>query len=207
MVSSSDALAGRDEPIVVERDHLTLAASMNPPFPEGTETAYFALGCFWGAERQFFELPGVVVTAVGYQGGFTPNPTYREVCTGLTGHAESVMVVFDPAVVSYADLIKLFFESHDPTQGYRQGGDIGTQYRSAIYYVNDEQRRVAEKSREAYGDRLSAARFGPITTQVEPAGPFYMAEEYHQQYLIANPDGYCGIGGTGVSCPIGLISN
>jgi len=207
MVEPSDALPGRGEPIVVERDHLTLARSMNPPYPSDTEVAYFALGCFWGAERRFFELPGVVVTAVGYQGGYTPNPTYREVCTGRTGHAEAVKVVFDPSVISYADLVRLFFESHDPTQGYRQGGDIGTQYRSAIYVVSDEQRRTAEVVRDAYAKSLDAAGYGTITTEIEPAGPFYMAEEYHQQYLIANPDGYCGLGGTGVSCPVGLGMN
>jgi len=172
--------------------------------PEGSETAYFALGCFWGAERKFFETPGVLTTAAGYQGGFTPNPTYQEVCTGATGHAEVVKVVFDPAVVTYEQLVGLFLESHNPTQGMRQGNDIGTQYRSAIYTVNDDQASVAATVRDAYQERLTAKGYGQITTEIEPAGPFYMAEEYHQQYLIANPNGYCGLGGTGVTCPIGL---
>ncbi len=204
MVSANDALSGRQDPIVVDRPHLTLGNSMNPPYPSGSEIAYFALGCFWGAERKFFESPGVFVTAVGYQGGYTENPTYREVCTGLTGHTETVKVVFDPAVISYAQLVQLFFESHNPTQGFRQGADIGTQYRSAIFVTSPEQRTVAESARAMYDSTLRAAGYGAITTEIADAGPFYMAEEYHQQYLIANPDGYCGIGGTGVSCPIGL---
>jgi peptide-methionine (S)-S-oxide reductase len=207
MITAREALAGRTDPIVVERAHLTLGVSMNPPYPEGLDLAYFALGCFWGAERKFFELDGVYVTAVGYQGGFTPNPTYREVCSGLTGHAEAVLVVFDPAVISYAQLLQCFLESHDPTQGFRQGGDVGTQYRSAVYWVVDEQRLAAERVLTSYQSRLSDAGFGAITTELAPAGPFYMAEEYHQQYLIANPDGYCGIGGTGVSCPVGNFAN
>jgi peptide-methionine (S)-S-oxide reductase len=207
MVSEADALPGRSEAIEVDRPHLTLGTSMIAPIPAGLEVAYFALGCFWGAERKFFEMPGVYVTAVGYQGGFTPNPTYREVCTGLTGHAEVVKVVFDPEVVSYAVLLQCFFENHDPTQGFRQGADVGTQYRSAIYVVNDDQRALAERARDAFGEKLREAGYGAITTEIAEAGPFYMAEEYHQQYLIANPAGYCGIGGTGVSCPIGLLKN
>jgi len=166
--------------------------------------AYFGLGCFWGAERKFFETPGVINTAVGYQGGFTPNPTYREVCTGQTGHTEVVKVVFDPAVVSYEQLIAVFFENHDPTQGYRQGADVGTQYRSAIYTTSPEQATTAAAVTERYQQQLHASGYGEITTEIAPAGPFYFAEDYHQQYLIANPNGYCGIGGTGVSCPVGL---
>jgi peptide-methionine (S)-S-oxide reductase len=206
LVGPERALAGRAEPIVVNRAHLTLGTSLTGPYPEGLETAYFALGCFWGAERRFFELPGVFATAVGYQGGHTPNPTYREVCTGLTDHAESVRVVFDPVAVSYEELLARFFESHDPTQGNRQGGDVGTQYRSAIFVTSPSQRESAEAARESYGERLRAAGYGPITTEILDAGPFYLAEEYHQQYLVANPDGYCGLGGTGVACPISPLA-
>lgn len=206
MVNEKDALPGRPQPIVVTRPHLTLGTSMLPPYPAGTETAYFALGCFWGAERKFFQTPGVRVTAVGYQGGYTPNPTYEEVCSGRTGHAESVAVAFDPTVVTYEALVRLFFESHDPTQGNRQGNDIGTQYRSAIFVTSDAQRRVAESVRDSYGAELARAGYGPITTTIEDATPFYLAEEYHQQYLVANPNGYCGLGGTGVSCPVGLTT-
>jgi peptide-methionine (S)-S-oxide reductase len=207
MIRPDQALKGRTNATVVDRPHLALGTSMLEPTPPGTETAYLAMGCFWGAERKFFELPGVVTTAVGYQGGYTPNPTYEEVCTGMTGHAEVVKVVFDPARVPYGEIIRCFYESHDPTQGFRQGGDVGTQYRSAIYVVNDEQAAVASTVTEAYASTLRSAGYGPITTEIAPAGPFYMAEEYHQQYLIANPRGYCGIGGTGVSCPVGLATN
>jgi peptide-methionine (S)-S-oxide reductase len=206
-VTEAEALKGRSEPLVVTRPHLVLGASMVPPFAPELETAFFALGCFWGAERIFFTLPGVAVTAVGYQGGYTPNPTYHEVCTGRTGHTETVEVVFDPTVVSYAQLVKVFFESHDPTQGNRQGADVGSQYRSAIFTTSDAQLRTAEQAAESYAERLRADGYGPVTTEIAPAGAFYMAEEYHQQYLIANPNGYCGIGGTGVSCPIGLETN
>ena len=173
-------------------------------FPRAIETAILALGCFWGAERDFWQLPGVYTTAVGYAGGYTENPTYEEVCSGRTGHTESVLVVFDPAKISYADILRTFWESHDPTQGMRQGNDVGTQYRSAIFYTSDEQRKIAEASKVAYGDQLKAAGFPEITTEIAPAGPFYYAEDYHQQYLHKNPMGYCGIGGTGVSCPVGL---
>lgn len=204
MVQETDALPGRSEPIVVSRRHLTLATSLLEPYPAQMDVAYFAMGCFWGAERKFFELPGVYVTAVGYQGGFTKNPTYQEVCSGRTGHTETVKVVFDPTMISYEQLLACFFENHDPTQGFRQGGDVGTQYRSAIFTTTDEQNRVANEYAENYERRLSAAKFGPVTTEIVDAPTFYIAEEYHQQYLIANPNGYCGIGGTGVSCPIGL---
>ena len=203
MITAAEALPGRATPITVERPHLSLGTDMAIE-PAGSQTAYFALGCFWGAERKFFQTAGVITTAAGYQGGFTPNPTYQEVCTGATGHAEVVKVVFDPAVVSYEQLVGLFFESHDPTQGMRQGNDIGTQYRSAIYTVNDQQAAIAASVRDAYQEQLAAKGHGAITTEIAPAGPFYMAEEYHQPYLIANPNGYCGLGGTGVSCPIGL---
>jgi peptide-methionine (S)-S-oxide reductase len=178
-------------------------APIVPPFPEGSEVADFGLGCFWGAERVFWQLPGVVATAVGYQGGHTENPTYREVCTGRTGHAEVVRVVFDPARLRYEDLLRTFWEAHDPTQGMRQGNDVGTQYRSAIYVHSEAQRRAAEASREAYAAALRARGLGEITTELRDAPPFYYAEEYHQQYLAKNPGGYCGLGGTGVSCPVG----
>jgi len=204
MITADQALAGRSTAIEVTRPHLTLGVSMNEPYPAGTAVAYFGLGCFWGAERKFYETPGVVTTATGYQGGFTINPTYQEVCTGLTGHTEVVKVVFDPSQVSYAELVALFFESHDPTQGFRQGGDIGTQYRSAIYTVDEEQQRIATAVRDQYQSTLRAAGYGAITTELAPAGPFYMAEDYHQQYLTANPNGYCGLGGTGVQCPTGV---
>jgi peptide-methionine (S)-S-oxide reductase len=184
--------------------HDVNGARLEPPFPAGLERAMFALGCFWGAERKFWQIPGVYTTAVGYAGGYTPNPTYREVCSGATGHAEVVLVVFDPRKVSYSELVKVFWESHDPTQGMRQGNDVGTQYRSAIYYYDDEQREIAERSREAYQQQLSAAGYGAITTEITHAPEFYYAEDYHQQYLSKNPGGYCGLGGTGVSCPVGL---
>jgi len=174
-----------------------------PPFPEGSALADFGLGCFWGAERLFWQLPGVYSTAVGYQGGTTPYPTYREVCTGRTGHAEVVRVVYDPALVRYEDLLKVFWEGHDPTEGMRQGNDVGTQYRSAIYVHSDAQRRAAEASRDAFARALGERGFGPVTTEIREAQPFYYAEEYHQQYLAKNPGGYCGLGGTGVSCPVG----
>jgi peptide-methionine (S)-S-oxide reductase len=203
MVSAEDALPGRSEPgFPVPETHAVLGAPLKPPFPEGIEVAYFALGCFWGAERLFWEMDGVYSTAVGYQEGTTPNPTYEEVCTGRTGHAEAVMVAFDPAKVSYEDLLKKFFEEHDPTQGMRQGNDVGTQYRSGIYFVNDAQKATAERVRDAYDADLRAAGKEPVTTEVAPAGPFYYAEEYHQQYLHKVPDGYCGLKGTGVACTI-----
>jgi peptide-methionine (S)-S-oxide reductase len=205
IVSPADTLPGRDEAIVIDRPHLTKGVSMHAPYPDGLEMAYFGLGCFWGAERKFYETPGVYVTASGYQGGLTPNPTYQEVCSGLTNHTEVVLVVFDPAVVSYRELVAIFFETHDPTQGMRQGGDVGTQYRSAIYFVDDAQAQTANAVLAEYQTRLHAAGYGDITTEVAPAAPFYFAEEYHQQYLTANPNGYCGIGGTGVSCPIGVL--
>jgi peptide-methionine (S)-S-oxide reductase len=207
MITSDQALKGRFNETVVARPHLTLGTSMFEPAPPGAQTAYFAMGCFWGAERKFYELPGVVTTAAGYQGGFTPNPTYEEVCTGKTGHAEAVKVVFDPARVSYADLVRCFYESHDPTQVNRQGNDVGTQYRSAIYFVDADQEAVARAFTEAYASTLRDAGYGPIATEIAPAGPFYLAEEYHQQYLAANPNGYCGLGGTGVSCPVGLATD
>jgi peptide-methionine (S)-S-oxide reductase len=184
--------------------HYVNHAPLTPPFPAGSERAVFGLGCFWGAERTFWQMPGVITTATGYSGGYTPNPTYREVCSGLTGHAEVVLVVFDPARLSYDELLKTFWESHDPTQGMRKGNDLGTQYRSAIYYVDERQRRAAEESRAAFQRRLTEAGFGAITTEITPAGEFYYAEGYHQQYLAKNPGGYCGLGGTGVSCPVGV---
>jgi peptide-methionine (S)-S-oxide reductase len=183
--------------------HHVNGSPLKGPFPAGMEQAMFALGCFWGAEKKFWQIPGVYTTAVGYAAGFTPNPTYREVCSGATGHAEVVLVVFDPKKVSYADLVKVFWESHDPTQGMRQGNDVGTQYRSGIYYFNDAQREIAERSKESYQQQLQRARYGPITTEILPAPEFYYAEDYHQQYLSKNPAGYCGLGGTGVSCQIG----
>jgi peptide-methionine (S)-S-oxide reductase len=203
MPAPEDALPGRGEPAFEIADrNVVLDTPMKPPFPAGTETAYFALGCFWGAERLFWELDGVYTTAVGYAGGSTPNPTYEEVCSGRTGHAEAVLVAYDPEKVSYADLLKVFFEEHDPTQGMRQGNDVGTQYRSAIYFTNDEQKATAEMALESYDEALRAKGHDPVTTEIEPAGPFYYAEDYHQQYLHKVPDGYCGLKGTGVSCRI-----
>ena len=203
MPSPEDALPGRDAPAFsVPERHAVLGTPLEPPFPEGIETAYFALGCFWGAERLFWELDGVYTTAVGYMNGMTPNPTYEEVCSAATGHAEAVLVAFDPQKISYADLLRTFFEEHDPTQGMRQGNDVGTQYRSGIYYADDEQRRCAEMMREAYDSDLSAAGREHVTTEIEPAGPFYYAEDYHQQYLHKVPNGYCGLKGTGVACRI-----
>jgi len=205
MVAPEDALPGRDQPLfTVPTRHAVNGQPIQPPFPEGSETAVFALGCFWGAERVFWQTPGVITTAVGYTGGYTPNPTYEEACSGRTGHAEAVLVVFDPERVSYADLLKTFFEEHNPTQGMRQGNDSGTQYRSAIYTTSDAQRQTADRVLAAYDERLRASGHSAITTQVEAAGPFYYAEDYHQQYLHKIPNGYCGLEGTGVSCPIGL---
>lgn len=202
--SPEEALPGRDAAVHVAETHAVLGNRMKPPFPEELEEAVFALGCFWGAERKFWQTDGVWTTAAGYAGGFTPNPTYEEVCSGRTGHAEVVRVMFDPKRVSYGALLKVFFENHDPTQGMRQGGDIGTQYRSAIYVTSQEQRDLAEQVLQAYGAKLRAAGFGDVTTEIAEAGEFYYAEDYHQQYLEKNPAGYCGLGGSGVACPIGL---
>ena len=205
MVEPSRALRGRSETMPVPERHTVLGTPLAPPYPAGTEIAEFALGCFWGEERKFWETPGVVSTSVGYEGGYTPNPTYEEVCSGRTGHAETVRVVFDPAKVSYATLLKVFWESHDPTQGMRQGNDVGTQYRSVIFYRYAEQHAAAEESRVVYEKKLAEAGYGPITTEIVPAGDFYFAEDYHQQYLDKNPFGYCGAGGTGVTCPVGVV--
>ena len=202
----SRALPGRTSEMDVRALHTVLGTPLKPPFPAGLEQAIFGLGCFWGAERDFWRLSGVYSTAAGYSGGLTPNPTYQEVCSGRTGHAEVVLVIFDPARVSYQRLLQTFWESHDPTQGMRQGNDVGTQYRSAIYFLGEEQRRLAEASRVQYQMALTQAGLGEITTGVVGAGPFYYAEEYHQQYLDKNKDGYCGVGGTGVSCPVGVLS-
>jgi peptide-methionine (S)-S-oxide reductase len=203
MVTAADALPGRSEPAFqVPETHAVLGNPLKPPFPDGIEVAYFALGCFWGAEQLFWRLDGVYSTAVGYQEGTTPNPTYEEVCSGKTGHAEAVMVAYDPTKVSYEDLLKVFFEEHDPTQGMRQGNDVGTQYRSGIYFVNDAQKQTAERVRDAYDAALRSAGKDPVTTDIEPAGPFYYAEDYHQQYLHKVPNGYCGLKGTGVACTI-----
>ena len=204
--SSEEALPGRQERIPVAGKHYVNGARTAPPFPAGTQTAMFGMGCFWGAERKFWQLEGVYTTAVGYAGGHTPNPTYREVCSGLTGHNEVVLVVFDPKIVTYEALLKVFWESHNPTQGMRQGNDVGTQYRSGIYYYDESQRRAAEESREAYQQVLIGAGYGPITTEIVPAPELYYAEDYHQQYLAKNPAGYCGLGGTGVSCPVGVAA-
>jgi len=204
MPTPAEALPGRDEQMRVPARHTVLGTPLAPPFPEGTERALFGMGCFWGAERKFWELDGVYTTAVGYAGGITRNPTYREVCSGRTGHAEVVLVVYDPKRVSYADLMRTFWENHDPTQGMRQANDVGTQYRSAIYPTTVEQRRAAEASREEYQRALSSAGHGKITTEIADEPPFYYAEDYHQQYLAKNPGGYCGLGGTGVSCPSGV---
>jgi peptide-methionine (S)-S-oxide reductase len=204
--SPSEALPGRAEAMSMPLEHYVNGHTLAPPFPEGMETAIFGMGCFWGAEKKFWQKAGVYTTAVGYAGGTTPNPTYREVCTGMTGHTEVVLAVFDPAAVAYEELLRVFWENHDPTQGMRQGNDVGTQYRSAIYAANDGQRRAAEASREAYRKVLAAAGYGAITTEILPAPPFYYAEDYHQQYLAKNPDGYCGLGGTGVSCPVGVAA-
>ena len=203
LVAPEEALPGRSERgFDVPKAHAVLGSPLEPPFPEGIEVAYFALGCFWGAERLFWDIDGIYTTAVGYMNGTTPNPTYEEVCTGKTGHAEAVLVAFDPSRVSYADLLKVFFEEHDPTQGMRQGNDVGTQYRSGIYFVNDAQKEIAEVGKGAYDEALRAAGHDPVTTEIEPAGPFNYAEDYHQQYLRKVPNGYCGLAGTGVSCRI-----
>jgi peptide-methionine (S)-S-oxide reductase len=202
--TEAEALPGRAHPIPTAETHFVNGRALKGPYPEGLETAYFGMGCFWGVERKFWQVPGVWVTAAGYQNGVTPNPTYEEVCSGRTGHTEAVLVVYDPKVVSYADLLKLFWENHDPTQGMRQGGDIGTQYRSGIYVTNDAQGAEAARSLETYQQALSKQGYGPITTEIAEARPFYFAEDYHQQYLAKNPHGYCGIGGTGVTCPIGV---
>lgn len=202
--TADTALPGRSEPLRTDEVHYVNGRPLKGPHPEGFETALFGMGCFWGVERVFWNLPGVWVTSVGYSGGSTPNPTYEETCTGRTGHAEVVQVVFNPKEISYAELLKAFWENHDPTQGMRQGNDIGTTYRSAIYTLSDEQQREAEASRDAYQAALAAAGRGAITTEIQPAGPYYFAEDYHQGYLAKNPDGYCGIGGTGVTCPIGV---
>jgi peptide-methionine (S)-S-oxide reductase len=205
-IAPDEALPGRHEAMPVPAHHYLLKNRIAPPFPEGLEQAVFGMGCFWGAERVFWQAPGVYTTAVGYAGGFTPNPTYEEVCSARTGHTEAVLVVFDPRLTTYEELLRLFWENHDPTQGMRQGNDVGTQYRSAIYWTTDAQRAAAEASRDAYQAELAAKGFGPITTEIAQAGPFYYAEEYHQQYLAKNPFGYCGLGGTGVACPVGLTA-
>ena len=205
--SKAEALPGRADPMPVPEAHFVNQHRLTPPFPDGLERALFGMGCFWGAEKTFWSVPGVYSTAVGYAGGHTPNATYREVCTGMTGHNEVVLVVFDPKVVAYDDLLKVFWENHDPTQGMRQGNDAGTQYRSGIYYFDDAQRRSAERTRDAFQTRLKASGYGAITTEIVPAPDFYYAEDYHQQYLAKNPDGYCGLGGTGVTCPVGVGAN
>jgi peptide-methionine (S)-S-oxide reductase len=206
MVDATRALPGRDEAMPVPEAHFVNHNQLAPPYPEGLEQAVFGMGCFWGAERKLWEAEGVWTTAVGYAGGFTPNPTYQEVCSGRTGHDEVVLVVFDPKVISYAQLLKIFWEDHDPTQGMRQGNDVGTQYRSAIHTYGDEQLAEAEQSRVEYQKVLSEAGYGEITTEILPSPTFFFAEDYHQQYLAKNPGGYCGIGGTGVSCPTGLTA-
>jgi len=204
MPSAAEALPGRTQKMPVPAAHFVNGHELAPPFPDGLERAMFGLGCFWGAERKFWQRDGVFTTAVGYAGGLTPNPTYREVCTGMTGHNEVVLVLFDPSRVSYEELLRVFWENHDPTQGMRQGNDVGTQYRSGIYIFSEAQRLAAEQSRDAFQGELRAAGYGSITTEIVPAPEFYYAEDYHQQYLAKNPDGYCGLGGTGVTCPIGI---
>jgi peptide-methionine (S)-S-oxide reductase len=206
-ITAAEALPGRSEPVAVQNRHAVLGTPIKPPYPAGTDVAEFAMGCFWGAEKTFWNTPGVVSTAVGYEGGFPPNPTYEEVCSGRTGHAEAVRVVFDPDRVSYASLLRVFWESHNPTQGMRQGNDAGTQYRSAIFYASDAQRQAAEDSAVAYGKKLAEAGYGVITTEIAPASEFYFAEDYHQQYLSdsKNPRGYCPDHGTGVACPVGVL--
>ena len=206
LLPRESTLPGRATPMKVPAQHFINGRALKPPFPEGIQLAQFGLGCFWGAERVFWQAPGVYSTAVGYAGGDTPNPTYEEVCSGLTNHTEAVLVAFDPKVTSYDGLLKLFWESHDPTQGMRQGNDAGTQYRSAIYTYHDEQQSAALASRDMYQSALQNKGFGPVTTEIKPAGEFYYAEDYHQQYLGKNPNGYCGLGGTGVSCPVGALA-
>ncbi|BAZ03547.1 peptide-methionine (S)-S-oxide reductase MsrA [Calothrix sp. NIES-3974] len=205
MPSPEEALPGRTTKMPVPATHFVNGNPLQPPFPPGMETAMFGMGCFWGAERKFWQQEGVFTTAVGYAAGYTPNPTYKEVCSGMTGHNEVVFVVFDPAIVSYGDLLKIFWENHDPTQGMRQGNDVGTQYRSGIYVYSPEQRQLAEASRQVYQEALTKAGYGKITTEILDAPEFYYAEEYHQQYLAKNPGGYCGLGGTNVACPIGVV--
>jgi len=205
--SKAEALPGRADQMPVPDAHFVNQHRLTPPFPDGLQRALFGMGCFWGAEKKFWSVPGVYSTAVGYAGGHTPNATYREVCTGMTGHNEVVLVVFDPKIVAYDDLLKVFWENHDPTQGMRQGNDAGSQYRSGIYYFDDAQRRSAERTRDAFQTRLKASGYGAITTEIVPAPDFYYAEDYHQQYLAKNPDGYCGLGGTGVTCPVGVGAN
>ena len=205
--SAEDALKGRQEPLRTASDHFVNGRPLKGPYPEGLELAQFGMGCFWGVERIFWKLPGVWVTAVGYAGGVTPNPTYEEACSGRTGHTEAVLVVFDPKIISYEALLKTFWEGHNPTQGMRQGNDAGTQYRSAIYTYDAAQARAADASKTAYAAALRGRGLGAITTEIKPAGPFYFAEDYHQQYLAKNPGGYCGIGGTGVTCPIGVAQD
>jgi peptide-methionine (S)-S-oxide reductase len=207
IVDAESALPGRDTPIAVPARHEVLGTPLDGPFPEGVETAVFGMGCFWGAERIFWETPGVYTAAAGYAGGFTPNPTYEEVCSGRTGHTEAVLVAFNVEQAGFEDMLKLFWEGHDPTQGMRQGNDVGTQYRSAILWHGEPQQKAAIASREAYQATLTQAGYGEITTEIAQAGPFYYAEDYHQQYLAKNPNGYCGLGGTGVSCPIGLTAS
>ncbi|MFO1129016.1 MAG: peptide-methionine (S)-S-oxide reductase MsrA [Rhodospirillales bacterium] len=202
--TAAEALPGRQQTMRVADHHFVTGAPLAGPFADGLETVVLGLGCFWGAERRFWQIPGVVSTAVGYAGGTTPNPTYEEVCSGRTGHAEVVRVVYDPTKITFDALLRLFWESHDPTQGMRQGNDVGTQYRSAIFYATEAQRAAAEASRRHYQERLTQAGFGAITTEIAPAPPFYFAEDYHQQYLAKNPGGYCGLGGTGVACPTGV---
>jgi peptide-methionine (S)-S-oxide reductase len=206
MIDPASALPGRDAAMTVPDRHEVLGTPLRPPFPDGIETLVVGMGCFWGAERLFWQTPGVYTTAVGYAGGFTPNPTYEETCSGSTGHTEAVLVAFDPAQVSLDEILRIFWEGHDPTQGMRQGNDMGTQYRSAVYWTGDAQRAAVEASRAAYNRELVAAGHGEITTEIAEAGPFYYAEPYHQQYLHKVPNGYCGLGGTGVSCPIGLAT-
>jgi peptide-methionine (S)-S-oxide reductase len=206
MVAVDRALPGRDTEIPVADRHFVLGTPLRPPFPDGMQSAVVGMGCFWGAERIFWQAPGIYTTAVGYAGGFTPNPTYEEVCSGSTGHTEAVLAVFDPKLTSYEEMLRLFWESHDPTQVMRQGNDVGTQYRSAIYFHDGAQQAAAERSRDAYAEVLRASGYGEITTEIASARPFYYAEDYHQQYLAKNPAGYCGLGGTGVSCPIGIAA-
>jgi peptide-methionine (S)-S-oxide reductase len=207
VVDAAHALPGREQPMRVAERHVVLGTSMQPPFPQGMEQAIFGMGCFWGAERIFWEAPGVHTTAVGYAGGITPNPTYEEVCSGRTGHAEVVLAVFDPSATSYQEMLRLFWEGHDPTQGMRQGNDLGTQYRSCVLWLDDAQHQAALASRDAYQGVLEASGHGQITTEIEPARHFYYAEDHHQQYLAKNPGGYCGLGGTGIACPVGLATS
>lgn len=207
MVTADEALVGRDTPMTIAGPHLALGTPITPPWPDGHRSIVLGMGCFWGAERVFWQLPGVWTTAVGYAGGFTPNPTYEETCTGRTGHTEAVLVVFDPSVISTAAVVSAFWEGHDPTTANRQGNDRGTQYRSALWWDGDDQRAVIEQSAQMFGQRLAEAGQNPITTEMGPAPTFYYAEPYHQQYLVSNPNGYCGLGGTGVSCPVGLLTD